>query len=348
MPQTHSKSQTVRNSILAIVLIIIVIAALILLRNRTNVKLYDNPNIAGNTSGNLLNGGLFCESDDKIYFTNPADDDALYSMNMDLSHLKKISNDKASYINAAGDYIFYTRRNDKKSTTGDGLLSLSTTGLFRITKDGKHLGKLYDKPTQAATLSGNYVYYQHYDNDNGLQLYSAKINGSSNDLLSKEGVAPYVIENGLIYFTGLDKDHMIHTMNTNGSGKKVLFEGNCTSLMKAGEHLYYMDMDQNYALVRINPENNEAQTLINTRIATYNVDESESSVYYQIDDGKNNGLYRLDLENNETEQLAEGNYNFLHLISNYLFYESYEGDTIYVMDLVTETSEEFKPKATKK
>lgn len=343
MPQTQSKSHIVRNTILVIVLIIIVIVVLILIGNRASVKLYDDPNTVGNTSGNLLNGGLFCESDNKIYFTNPADDDTLYSMDMDLSHLKKIIDDKASYINAAGNYIFYTRRNDKKASTGEGLLSLSATGLFRITKDGKTLGKLYEDPTQVANLSGNYVYYQHYDNDKGLQLFSAKIDGSSNERLSEEGVAPYVIENGMIYFTGLDKDHMIHTMNTNGSGKNVLFDGNCTSLMKAGNHLYYMDMNQNYALARIDLESNESQTLINTRIATYNVDEAESSVYYQVDDGENNGLYRLDLENNETEQLAVGDYNFLHLISNYLFYESYEGDTIYVMNLDTETSEEFKP-----
>lgn len=347
MAQTRSKSQVVRNTILIVLLVIIVIIVLILIGKRASVQLYDNPNTVGNTSGNLLNGGLFCESDDKIYFTNPAEDNALYSMDMDLSHLKKVCSDKVSYINAAGNYIFYTRRNDKKSTTGEGLLSLSTTGLFRITKDGKHLGKLYDEATQVANLSGNYVYYQHYDKDNGLQLYSAKIDGSSNERLSKEGVAPYVIENGQIYFTGQDQDHMIHTMNTNGSGKNVLFDGNCTSLMKAGEHLYYMDMNQNYALARINPENNEVQTLVNTRIATYNVDNSESSVYYQVDDGKDNGLYRLDLENNETEQLAAGNYNFLHLISNYLFYESYEGDTIYVMDLATETSKEFDPKPKK-
>lgn len=349
MSQTHSKSksQIIRNTILAILLIIIVIIVLILIGRRASVKLYDNPNTAGNTSGNLLNGGLFCESDDKIYFTNPADDNALYSMDTDLSHQKKVCSDKVSYINAAGDYIFYTRRNDKKSTTGEGLLSLSTTGLFRITKDGKHLGKLYEDPTQVANLFGNYVYYQHYDNDNGLQLYSAKIDGSSNERLSKEGIAPYVIENGQIYYTSQDQDHMIHTINTNGSGKNVLFDGNCTSLMKAGEHLYYMDMNQDYALARIDLESNEPQTLVNTRIATYNVDASESSVYYQIDDGKNNGLYRLDLENNETEQLAEGNFNFLHLVSNYLFYESYEGDTIYVMDLGTETSEEFKPEVEK-
>ncbi len=343
MSLSQNKSHIVRNAILASILTIIVIVVLILIRRGIDVKLYDDPNTSGNTSGNLLNGGLFCESNDKIYFTNPLDDNSLYSINTDLSHPKKLSNDNASYINAAGDYIFYTRRNDKKTTTGEGLLSLSATGLFRLTKDGKHLGKLYEEPTQTANLSGNYVYYQHYDKKKGLELYSAKIDGSSNDQLSDEGIAPYIVENGMIYFTGQDKDHMIHSMNTNGSGKNVIYEGNCTSLIKAGEHLYYMDMNQDYALARINLDGTDPQILINNRLATYNVDESESSAYYQVDDGKNNGLYRLDLENNEIELLAAGNYNFLHLISNYLFYESYDGDTIYVMDLATEQSKEFKP-----
>ena len=137
---------------------------------------------------------------------------------------------------------------------------------------------------------------------------------------------------------------MIHTMNINGSDDNVLYDGNCTSLIKAGSHLYYMDMQQNYALVRINLDGSDPETLVSNRIATYNVDEAESTIYYQIDDGENNGLYRLDLDNQETELLAEGDFNYLHLISNYLFYKSFSGDTTYVMDLATEQSQTFSPK----
>ena len=35
----------------------------------------------GNTAGNLNNGGLFCESDGKVYFANAYDGGALYCMN---------------------------------------------------------------------------------------------------------------------------------------------------------------------------------------------------------------------------------------------------------------------------
>lgn len=63
---------------------------------------------SGNTSTNLLNGGLFAESGDTIYFANPYDQNSLYSMDKKLSHVKKLHDDYTSYINAAGRYIFYT------------------------------------------------------------------------------------------------------------------------------------------------------------------------------------------------------------------------------------------------
>ena len=347
MSRSQSDSHLIRNIIIAIIIIAAIVSLFIYSHLHNRVTLYDDPNTIGNTSGNLLNGGLFCLADDTIYFSNSNDNSTLYAMDTSLGKVHKIIDDKASYINAAGKYIFYSRRNDQKSSTGEGLLSLSTTGLFRINSNGKNLYKLYDDPTQIVNLHGNFVYYQHYDKKEGLQLYAAKIDGSSDDQLSEEAVAPYVVDNGMIYYTGWDSDHMIHSMNINGSDETVIYDGNCTSLIKAGEHLYYMDMQQNYALVRINLDGSEPETLISTRIATYNIDEAESSLYYQVDDGKNNGLYRLDLENNETELLAAGDYNNLHLISNYLFYKSYSGDTTYVMDLATEQSETFSPKTNK-
>lgn len=53
---------------------------------------------------------------------------------------------------------------------------------------------------------------------------------------------------------------------------------------------------------------------------SYNVDEKESAVYYQIDNGTSNGLYVKDLEGGEVRKIADGNYNYLHLTSKYLFY----------------------------
>ena len=48
---------------------------------RNNKTTLNNENAVGNTSGNLINGGLFCEYDNKIYFANPNDYNKLYVIN---------------------------------------------------------------------------------------------------------------------------------------------------------------------------------------------------------------------------------------------------------------------------
>ena len=312
-----------------------------------HITLYKDESTTGNTSCNLLNGGLFCEADDKIYFANLNDENTLYSMDNDLTNIKKIYDDRASYINAAGNYIFYTRRNDKLKNDGDALLSLSTTGLFRLNIKNGSLGKLYDEPTQVVCLHGNYVYYQHYDQKKGLELYSAKIDGSEDKCLVQEAAAPYAVTNDKIYYTGWDKDHNIHSVSVTGSSPSTIYEGNCTSLTKNGDYLYYMDMENNYALCRIVIDGGSPEIIVNKRLATYNISPDGETIYYQEDGGKQNGLYRLDLSSGKSTLIMKGNYNYLSLTSKYLFFESFDQSTAYVYDISSGTCNNFNPEVKK-
>lgn len=326
-------------------IVVIAIATLATVFHFMNkVSLYDDETTTGNTSCNLLNGGLFCETEDTIFFANPYDENILYSMNKDLGNIRQISGDNVSYLNIAGKYIFYTKRNDKKNLDSDAFMALSTTGLYRMTTNGKNISKLYDNPTQVACLYGNQVYYQHYDDKKGLLLYSAKIDGSSDTMLLEEPCAPYAIDNGFIYYTGTKEDHDIHSLATNGSGKQTIYNGNCTGLAKQGDYLYFLDMNADYSLKRISTNGGTPETLISDHIATYNVSPNEDVIYCQIDNGTDaNGLYLYDIASNSLELLAAGNYNYLHLTSDYLFYESYDQSKLYVMDLATNSSKEFIP-----
>lgn len=158
-----SSKHHVRNRILGGLGAVILVVVGFFMWQKTKVQLYDDPNTTGNTAGNLLNGGKFCEADGRIYYADPYDNDSLYVTDDKLQKSTKLHGDTVSYLNVAGDYIFYTRRNDRKSVTGGNVLALSKTGLFRLTTDGKNMGKLYDDPTQSVCLYGNYLYYQHYD-----------------------------------------------------------------------------------------------------------------------------------------------------------------------------------------
>ena len=77
----------------------------------------------GNTAGNLYNGGLFCEYDGTVYFSNPSDGGKLYSMSPDGSNLAKLCDDTVSYINADEHYLYYVRNNP-------GATTLPSTGII--------------------------------------------------------------------------------------------------------------------------------------------------------------------------------------------------------------------------
>lgn len=325
--------------IITVIVAILIIAALVFFYISSRVTMYSDEQTTGNSSCNLLNGGLFCELDDKIYFANPYDEGNLYSMDSDLGNIKQVYNDNVSYINAAGKYIFYTKRNDKKKIDSDAFMSLQSTGLYRLNKNSKSVGILYEDPTQVATLYGNHVLYQHYDQKKGLLLYSAKIDGSEDKKLLDEPCAPYVVYQGYIYYTGSKSDHAIHRISINGGSDELIYDGNFTGLSRQGEYLYFLDMNENYSLKRISIDGSNAETLVSERLATYNVSPKEDVIYCQVDNGTDaNGLYELNINSHSLNLIEKGNFNYLHLTSSYLFYETYDQSDVFVLDLATNTS----------
>lgn len=336
-----------KNTIILVCIAVIVITLLIIASAMNKVKLYDDEHTTGNTSGNLLNGGLFCEADDKIYFANPYDEGMLYVMDTNLENVKKVLDDNVSYLNVAGKYIFYTKRNDKKNIDSDFFMTLNTTGLYRCNLKGHRIAQLYNDPTQVVCLYGNNVYYQHYDQKDGLLLYSAKIDGSKDTKLNDDACAPYAVSDNTIYYAGYRNDHAIHSLKTDGTGDTILYNGNCTSVTKQGDYLYFMDMSDNYSLKRIPVNGGTPETLISERLATYNVNENNGIIYCQIDNGTSNGLYEFNTETYSLTLLAAGDYNYLHLTNDYLFYQTYDQSKLYILNLASGTSAEWDWKKTK-
>ena len=96
--------------IVPILALILMIGGILFSRylNRTQFPQNDQ---FGNLAGNLFNKGLFCERNGVVYFSNPKDNFALYSMDSAGTNFKKLSADVCAYINADDHYIYYTRNN---------------------------------------------------------------------------------------------------------------------------------------------------------------------------------------------------------------------------------------------
>ncbi len=97
-----------KKTIIFIFVLALIIGGFTALSHYSNKVYYNEEDVTGNLAGNLYNGGLYCEVDGTIYFSNPADDGALYSMAPDCTDVKKLSTDKVASINADEHYIYYS------------------------------------------------------------------------------------------------------------------------------------------------------------------------------------------------------------------------------------------------
>lgn len=317
--------------IISSVIILALIAAFIFFSNRVT---FNDETTLGNSSGNLLNGGLFCEEDGKIYFSNPNDDGTLYVMNNDCTNFKKLSDDKVSQINAAGKYLFYARKNYEKNTQ-KSIFNFSNSGIYRINKTGGNLTRLYKDLVGTVNLAGNYIYYQHYSEEEeplGLSFFRVRIDQKKETCISEEPINPIAIEHNILYYIGTEKNHNIYAMNLQTDDHTLLYEGNAANCIVQDDFIYFMDLENNYAITRISLDGSKKTALIPERSTAYNISPSGKYIYYQVDEGENNGLYRFNTETEKSTLILSGYYNSIHITSNYVFFQEFNTETTYILN----------------
>lgn len=313
------------------ILCVIAIIVLSVFTYYSKQTVYNDANVLGNSSGNLLNKGLYCEYDGKIYFSNPADEGRLYVMEGNLSDCKKLSEDTAESINVAGKYIIYARHNQNQEKDNDNVFSISDTGMYRIEKNGTNTKTLFDSVVNVINLVGNTVYFQR-NNDSGFGVYQIDIDKSNEKEVTEEPISPLAIQDGFLYYTGVSGNHNIYKRNLSGNESEILFEGNCAYVTNCGNYLYFLDLNNNHALTRITLEGNEKEVLTEFPTSTYNLSPDGSLLYYQVDNGTDNGMYCMNLNDRKEVCLKKGDFCNLNTTTEYAFFQEFDGDTTYVTE----------------
>lgn len=305
--------------------------------NITSRVVYNNEFVLGNTPGNVMNSGYFCEKDGTIYFANPNDYDRLYSMNLDCKEFKRISNSSVSDINCAGRYLYYAGRSNKfkevkKNSGGAGhALSSGGIGLYRSDLKGNHAYTLYDNTVGNVILSGNYLYYQHYDKANGLYLYKTKIDEREGTLLFSSKVNPAGIDNGSMYFSNTEDNHNILKMALADTSYDTFYEGNTSNTLVFQNKVYFLDLDNNYALTRIDLDGKNPEVIVNDRVITYNFSVDGDFLYYQIENANESRMCQMDLAAGKETIIMKGTFNDINVTSNYVFFKEFDTNNVYVI-----------------
>lgn len=319
-----------RKIILFILLLALVATIFILVRFQSKVTLNDGFE-QGNSGGNLMNNGLFCESGDKIYFSNFKEQGSLYSMNLDCTEFVKVHDDKVRFINVVGPYIYYTRNNNTRVPSSTSVLDFYSTGVYRINKDGSKLARLYRDPSGITNVCGNYVYFQRFNKEEGLRFYKTKIDGTEETKLLDEPISPASIQDGIMYYAGTESDHYIHALDLATETDTVIYDGNCYNPVANNEYIYYISQEDNYSIYRINIDGSDPVKLVEEQCSTYNLSVSGKYLYYQVDGGDHNGIHCMNLETKESFQIQPGDFKNINVTSNYVFFQHFRTEQIYVV-----------------
>jgi hypothetical protein len=322
--------KTIRNVLIALLVLTTIGVIAIYFYNHDRTY-YNGEDEIGNTAGNIYNGGLFCEQDGNIYYSNPSADGALYVMNSDLTKFKKLRDDKAVYINADENYLYYVRANNTRENDKGGFLMFYNTGVFRCGQNGKNLMAYTGNPGAYLTLKGNNIYFQRYDVEIGLFLYKYQIDGDLERCLVQDAVIPAAVFDNKLYYAGYSKDHNINAMDLSSFTTHPVIEGSFMYPVFLGNYIYYMDPSEKYRIYRMNQDGTDPTKIVKYRTSTYNITNSGKYLYYQVDDSKHNGIHRLNLETMEDETLKTGNYKDINVTDAYVFFRDFDETNTYVM-----------------
>lgn len=315
-----------RNKIIALVAVLCIVALFTVSAIATHIRntVPENPTgTVGNTSGNLYNGGMFCENDGYVYFSNPYDNNALYRMRPDESDMERLITTQTGSINADSKYLYYYQ-SGSGSGSGFGFI-ISSSGVYRAEKNNpKNLTCLDRILGKYVVLADNTVYYTC--SGDTLTLNKIDTDGENKEIFLDADILPASIQNSTFYYTNNKNDLHLMALDLNtGSARQILTEDIYMPIVE-GSIVYGIDIHDNYSLIRINMTDGTKTVLDSSRTDILNV--TDNYIYYQTS-GDTPQLKRIYKDGSNMEVVADGVYNTIHATSEYVYFTGF-GSTIPV------------------
>lgn len=307
--------------VLSVVAAILVIALMSIIMLSQRIAM--NPaGTVGNTAGNLNNGGLFCEYDGSVYFSNAFEGGSLYKMNPDESGLKRVNTLKVQNILAGGKYLYYFQTGATGAT--DFSQPFNVRSFERCRLDGSNTAALIREVVSAAQLVDNYLYLLT-STSSGPRFSKLKIDNSDRVELGSIPLNPACAADGIIYYSGTETNHYLYGLDTSTDTPHEIWRGNLWYPAVDGDYVYYMDVANNYRLCRYSMSRNEIEILTQDRVDCFNV--GNGYVYYQKN-GSNAQLKCMRTDGTDVKVIAEGNYTRINMTSQYVYFQEFGNDAV--------------------
>jgi len=273
----------------------------------------------GNTAGNLNNKGLFCEQDGIVYFSNAYDNNVLYSMNPDETGAKRLNDVGVSSLNADPKRIFYAQTG---TADGSGLGYVrNATGMYYCDHKGKSTFCYTKDPVGILSLLGNNLYYQHYQENVGVPLIKVSLDKKESVQVVPDMVSPACVAGTTIYYAGNGENHYLYALDTLTGTSTLIWEHPVWNPVYQHGFVYYMDLENNYALHRYDPATGEDLALTTERIDFFNV--YDTIIYYQTSATASPALKRIYIDGTGEEIVMNGVFESVNITSQYAYFNEF-------------------------
>ena len=158
-------------------------------------------------------------------------------------------------------------------------------------------------------------------------MYSVKIDGEEKQELSKIPIDPRCVVGEKLYFSGVENDHNLHSMNIHTKDITYVSAFNLWMPIIDKSNMYFIDLDNGHRVCKSAVGSTDKQIVTSYPAQFYNIDGIY--LYYQSMKGNPDGLYKVDMATGAEELLAEGQFNNINITSKYVYFADYFSGKTY-------------------
>ncbi len=325
-------------TILVIAIVVLILALLTLYLILGGRIAQNPPDTIGNTAGNLNNGGLFCEQDGKVYFSNSFDSYSLYSMDLDEGNVRRLNTLKVRNLLAGGSYLYYFQTGTVEDGTGFGQIP-GAKSFGRCKRNGTGTTALAKDVVVTGQLVGNDLFLLTSTND-GPSFYTITTNSSGKTVLADYTINPACARDGVIYYVGTTQNHYLYALDTTTHVSREVWRGNLWNPVLEGDYIYYMDVANAYRLCRYSLSQNVVEVLTEDRVDCFNM--GGGYIYYQKNSSEEPQLKCMRTDGSDVKVIAQGNYTHINMTSRYVYFQDFTDEvTMYHSPLGSDSYEIF-------
>lgn len=282
----------------------------------------------GSSQGNMIYMGRFIENGGWLYFSKYINNDSptgLYSVKSDGTENVKLNDDRALYLNAEGDFIYY--RNDLPPDPNSDWIA-DKGYIYRINKDGSGRTKIGGSMVKNFLVVDGWIYYQNPDDK--MRLYKMKTDGTNNLKVTDNEATYFGVEDGWIYYCDQANPWSLYRVKTDGTGKVKICDQNYSIFIVQDGWIYFLDDYDKGRLHRMKTDGTDNMKLSDEMVSVFNV-YGDRVYYTDVSQDGNSRFYMMDADGANKFDLKKDNSGGAMIITGGWVYFSRGGTDFYRM-----------------